>query len=353
MKSPMCILLINCLLMSAVLSSVAATRQAPKDKMKITGESLVLAGVEPGKLTFADIVPGSIIVRSLYQTGKDAVVYEQGRDYVVNYAQGTIARAPASRMPDYSKNVLYGQKQFDHNKFAGFGNHAHFVWVDYQTRAGSPLTIPTDQAAALAKTRAKLTAGGPFKLIAFGDSISTGCEATTEDLRFQNRYAKTLMKRFPKAEISVEMGATGGDTTVNGLARLEEKVLTQKPDLVLVAFGMNDHNVPAFGVPLDKFEANLNQIVSTIRDRTGADVMLLSTFPPNPDWAFGSHQMEKYAEATKHVAQTQKCAYADVYSVWAKVLTRKDEPSLLGNNINHPNNFGHWLYLQALEAVQF
>jgi lysophospholipase L1-like esterase len=130
-------------------------------------------------------------------------------------------------------------------------------------------------------------------------------------------------------------------------------VLTRKPDLVLVAFGMNDHNVPGFGVPLDKFEATLNQIVSTIRERTGAEVMLLSTFPPNPDWAFGSHQMEKYAEATKSAANTQKCAYVDVYSVWAKALARKDAPSLLGNNINHPNDFGHWLYLQALEAVKF
>jgi len=332
----------------------AAARQTPKGKMRITGESLVLAGREPGKLMFTGLLPGSISVRSTYEPGgKDTIVYEQGRDYVVNCTLGTIARAPASRMPDFSKNVLYGQKSFDHGKFPGFTNHGFFVCVDYVTRAGSPLTKPTDQSAPLAKTRAKLSAGGPFKLIAFGDSISAGGEASTEDLRFQNRYAQTLKARFPKAEITVENGATGGDTTADGLARLEEKVLTRKPDLVLVAFGMNDHNVPAYGVPLDKFEANLDQIVSTIRDRTGAEVILLSTFPPNPDWAFGSHQMEKYAEATRRVAEKQKCAYADVYSVWAMALARKDASSLLGNNINHPNDFGHWLYLQALEAVGF
>jgi hypothetical protein len=39
--------------------------------------------------------------------------------------------------------------------------------------------------------------------------------------------------------------------------------------------------------------------------------------------------------------------------VWAKALQRKDASSLLGNNINHPNDFGHWLYLQALEAIGF
>lgn len=349
MKS-MCVMV---MLAVAAMGSVAAARQAPKNGMKIRGESMVLAGVEPGRLLFAGVVPGSIVVRSTYEPGgKDTVVYEQGRDYVVNRAQGTIARSPASRMPDFSKNMLYGQRSFDHNKFAGFGNHAFFVWVDYETSAGSPLTVPSNQSKLWHHALAKLRAGGPFKIIVFGDSISTGGEASTEELRFPNRYADALRKRFPKARITLENGSTGGDTTVNGLARLEEKVLTRKPDLVLVAFGMNDHNVPGYGVPLDQFEANLRQIVSTIRDRTGADIILLSTFPPHPDWAFGSHQMDKYAEATKRAAGHERCAYADVYSVWAKVLQRKDASSLLGNNINHPNDFGHWLYLEALEAVR-
>jgi acyl-CoA thioesterase-1 len=149
------------------------------------------------------------------------------------------------------------------------------------------------------------------------------------------------------------MGATGGDTTQNGLDRIQEKVLTRNPDLVLVGFGMNDHNVAPFGITTDQFEANLRKIVSLIKSKTDADVLVLSTFPPNPDWAFGSHQMDKYAKITQKVAAELNVAYADVYSVWLNVLARKDPSSLLGNNINHPNNFGHWLYFQALEAVEF
>jgi len=338
------------MLLIAAVSSCAAGR----GKSCVNGESLVLAKREPGRLMFADAAPGSVVVRSTYDAGSPGSIrYEQGRDFVVNYAQGTIARSPASRIPDFSKNVLYGQKNFDHNKFPGSGNHAFFVWVDYKTNAGFPLATPTDQSSLLPKTLTKLRAGGPFKMIVYGDSISTGCEASEERLRFFNRYAEELARRFPKARITLENGATGGDTTVQGLARLEEKVLTREPDLVLVGFGMNDHNVAPYGVALDGFEANLTQIVATIRERTGAEIILLSTFPPNPDWAFGSHQMDKYADATRRVADQQKCAYADVYSVWNKVLARKDFPSLLGNNINHPNDFGHWLYLQALEAVEF
>ncbi|MEO6808363.1 MAG: hypothetical protein ABI353_04550, partial [Isosphaeraceae bacterium] len=65
------------------------------------------------------------------------------------------------------------------------------------------------------------------------------------------------------------------------------------------------------------------------------------------------HRMGLFADATKQAALDSKCAYVDVYNTWKMVLNRKDQPSLLGNNINHPNDFGHWLYEQAFEAMTF
>ena len=63
--------------------------------------------------------------------------------------------------------------------------------------------------------------------------------------------------------------------------------------------------------------------------------------------------MEKYSAATKEVAWEVKAPYSDVYGVWSSVLKRKDPASLLANNINHPNDFGHWLYAVALGALEF
>jgi len=127
--------------------------------------------------------------------------------------------------------------------------------------------------------------------------------------------------------------------------------LTRDPDLVLLGFGMNDHNVG--GPEPDVFHDNLVKITDTIRERTGADVILFSAFPPNPDWKFGSHRMELFAAATKRAAETANCAFADVYTVWTGMLERKDCSSMLGNNINHPSDFGHWVYFEALRSVQF
>ncbi len=333
------------------VTTVSSKREAGKT-MKIKGDSLVLAMQNSGKLCFDSIVQGTVVVRSTYQPGlANTIVYKEGQDYTVDYKAGTVARATDSRIPDFSTNVLYGQKNFDHSQFPGYTNNPFFVYVDYETHNGRPFATKTDQSKLLPKTIAKLKAGGPFKVIAYGDSITAGGEASVEDLRFPNLYAQSLQRRFPKAQITLENGATGGDSSNEGIARLEEKVLTRNPDLVLIGFGMNDHNVS--GVPLDRFERNVTQIIRSIRQRTGAEMMLLSTFPPNPDWAYGSHQMEKYAETTKRVAAAEKCAYADLASVWALASARKDPQSLLANNINHPNDFGHWLYLQALEAVGF
>lgn len=322
-------------------------------KMKVVGESFVLVKSEPGKFCFDGLVPGSLSVRSTYVADKpDCLVYEAGRDYVVDYAQGTIARTATSRIPDYSAHPFYGLKDFDHGKFTDWGNHKYFIWADYETAHGRPFAQPNDQSRCLAPVRAKLEAGGPFKIASYGDSITAGGEASAEHFRFQQRYAAYLRGLFPRAEITVQDVSISGYTSQQGIDWWDKYLGTvEKPDLVLVGFGMNDHNLNS--VDLDRFRSNLVTLVKMIRERKGAEAVLFSAFPPNNDWHYGTHRMDQYAAATKQAAAEVGCAYVDVFSTWELVLQRKDQPSLLGNDINHPNDFGHWLYEQAFEAMKF
>jgi lysophospholipase L1-like esterase len=201
----------------------------------------------------------------------------------------------------------------------------------------------------LSAARAKLAAGGPFTLVAFGDSITNGGEASAPELIYWKRWVADLQAKYPGARIDAINGATGGDSTTQGLKRLEEKVIAAHPDLVLVAFGMNDHN--RRGVPLPDFERQLREIVSRIRQRTAAEIIVLSTFPPNPHWLHGSQRMGEYAAATARVAAETRSAYADVFANWQVMAARKRPEDLLANNINHPNDFGHWIYYRVLSAV--
>jgi len=204
----------------------------------------------------------------------------------------------------------------------------------------------------LTDIRKKLEIGGSFTVVAYGDSITNGGEASKEARRFTHLFVKYLQSKFPKAKIELKNVSIPGYATRQGVDWFNKKFAdVQKADLVLVGFGMNDNNV---GGPLpEQFESNLQEIVKLCRERTGANVILFSSFPPNDNWIYGSHSMEKYAEATKQAAVESKCAYVNVYDTWKMVLQRKDQPSLLNNNINHPNDFGHWLYEQAFEAVKF
>ncbi|NLV74762.1 MAG: hypothetical protein GXY52_08790 [Chloroflexi bacterium] len=315
--------------------------------MQIIGDSLVLVDQEPGKLCYGQLEAGSVAVRSCYKPeANGCVVYVEGKDYIVDYAAGSIRRTADSAVPNFATNNMYGLHGFDHTELPVFSNHAHFVWVDYRAPQAYLLADANSQAHLLPRTVGMLQAGGPFKVIAYGDSITAGGEASEVPLRYQELWVAELAKRYPRAQIESENGATGGDASLQGVQRLDEKVLTRQPDLVLLAFGMNDLRTPK-----DEFVANMRTIIARIRAETPAEVMLISTFPPNPLWKYASGNSDEIADATRQLAVDEKAAYADVHTTWARVLRRKNLPSLLGNNINHPNDFGHWLYLQAMLAA--
>lgn len=314
-----------------------------------TGESLVFFGEEPSPLAFIPSSAEPLRLRSTSVPGRDTVTYEEGKDYRVDYARGAVIRLPGSRLPDFRSNVLYGQQAFDHSKFPGYGNKPFFAYADYALAAPARWPVQSAQIDRLPQTRARLVAGGPFTLVAFGDSITNGGETSAPELIYWRRWVADLQAKFPAARINAVNGATGGDSTTQGLKRLEEKVVSARPDLVLVAFGMNDHN--RRGVPLPEFERQLREIITRIRRATAAEIIVLSAFPPNPQWMHGSQRMAEYAAATARVAAGTQSAYADVYANWQAMAARKRPEDLLANNINHPNDFGHWIYYRVLSAV--
>jgi acyl-CoA thioesterase I len=341
------------MLVSAMLLSGCASQGSRHAFTAQAGESVVLAGEASASLAFAPLLSRPVIVRSTYRDGLPQTIhYEAGRDYLMD-APGQIRRTPGSRIPDFGTNILYGKEDFRHDRFPGFGNGPFFVYVDYahQEQWALPPAKTDLGVARLPAMRQKLRAGEKVRIVAFGDSITAGGNASELGLIFWERWASALRGKYPRASVETTNGATGGDTTVQGLQRLEAKVLRQKPDLVLIGFGMNDHNREGFGVSLEAFAGNLRTMIARIRAGTGAEIVLFSAFPPNPKWHYGSHNMEAYANATERVAREEHCAFADVYHLWITATARKKPEDLLANSINHPNDYGHWVYFQAFEAI--
>lgn len=323
-----------------------------KKTMNLQGESLVLASTIPGKLCFDTIRKNSVVIRSTYLPNDSLCkIYKEGIDYSVDYKKGEIKRTINSSIPDYSKHPLYQKKDFDHSKFPNYSNHPYFIWVDYTTNNGRQLAKPNDQSKYLVNFRKKLKSGTPVSIVSYGNSITAGGEASSTKLRFQYRYKNYLKRKFPKGNIIIEDVSIPGYTSTQGIDLWDDYIGKTSPDLVLVGWGMNDHNI-GVNTP-EQYKKNLITLVGMIKERKKAEVILFSSFPPNNDWQHGSHSMELFAEAAKQAALESNCAYVDVYNTWIIVLQRKDQSSLLGNNINHPNDFGHWLYELAFEAMSF
>ncbi len=272
---------------------------------KILGETFVLVGEEPANFLFGRIVPQSVLARSTYgMDDKGCVTYQEGIDYIVDYKNATIRRTKDSKIPDYSTNLVRNLKVFNHTTDAGFGNWGLLFYVDYSTKERVNLAPKTNQSKYLKKTAEKLRSGKEILYIAYGDSITNGGEATTPDRIYWQRWADNQKKRFPKAKITTMNGATGGDSTYQGVERLEDKVLKYKPDLVSIGFGMNDNN--GDGIPQDIFKSNLVNMISRIRQvNPDVEIILVSAFNPNNIWFYNSHRMAEYAKTTQETAKEQ------------------------------------------------
>ena len=195
-----------------------------------TGESAVLVGEASANLAFAPLLSEPVTVRSTYRDGlPQTVLYQLGQDYLL--MRRAIRRTPGSRIPDFGTNILYGQEDFRHDQFPGFGNGRFFVYVDYAHREKwqRPPAKAEFGVARLPKTWQKLQAGAEVRIVAFGDSITAGGDASEPGLIFWERWAAALRMKYPRARIETTNGATGGDTTVQGLQRLQEKVLGRSP----------------------------------------------------------------------------------------------------------------------------
>ncbi len=103
-------------------------------------------------------------------------------------------------------------------------------------------------------------------IISFGDSLTAGTGAS-QGMDYPSQLAARIGREVINAGVP-------GNTTTDGLARLEEDVLRQSPRLVLITLGGNDLKN---GVSKEKAFGNLRQIVDRIHE-TGAVAVMAERF---------------------------------------------------------------------------
>ena len=111
-----------------------------------------------------------------------------------------------------------------------------------------------------------------FKIVALGSSSTQGIGATNPDNSFPHQLQLMLERRFPTSTVRVVNKGIGGQLARDMLARLQEDVIDQRPDLVIWQTGTND--VTAGVAPHDFVEV-LRKGVAELRD-AGIDVLIVT-----------------------------------------------------------------------------
>lgn len=337
----------------------------------------------------------SVVVRDA--SGADAVTYEPGRDFQVVPFWNTLGRTPEGRIKENQPvwiSYRCGWMRLDsvvltaderivirkgtphvvmptQPKLADGETRLANIWLrPNREKLDENLLFPILETAypekkklagesiaekLLPKTLAKLQNGEPVKILAWGDSVTDGGYIADRNNRWQEQFVKHLQKRFPKAKIELITEGWGGRTTAAYLTEppgsernYQEKVLDVKPDLIVSEF-VNDAGMDSSG-----FQDRHEKIRNDFR-KIGAEWVILTPHYVKPSWMGLDREREidddprPYTKDVRRFGAENNIAVADVAARYGR-LWRQGIPysTLMSNNINHPNETGMLIFVDAL-----
>lgn len=194
------------------------------------------------------------------------------------------------------------------------------------------------------RTRRDIESGADATIVCFGDSITAGYAVRRG---FPSFLLESLRQRFPDSKIEMINSGISGDTSQDGLSRLDWAVLSYEPDLVTINFGINDC---VLGLSLEEFEMNLVEMVRRIRAGPDSEILLLSSQPlESPPY---DQRVLDYYQTVERVAKEMNVGFVDVYGAWMKrVRAGMPLDSLILPGLDHPNEAGYKIIAEELISL--
>lgn len=327
-----------------------------------------------------------------------ATVYEEGKDYEVK--DGKLLRTANSRIPYFTEDEYYPNEYVankmmrcltEGKEYVLYGERDTFtsrqIAVTYTHEEGWNGFVPVSEAAKLTKTTQKLESGKDIKILFYGDSITTGANSSKKvgvkpyAETYPEMVVSALKEKYGYDEVNYTINnnksdesvsytdspsrgekkiidyintAVGGQDSLWANANYRARVSEFKPDLLFIAFGMNDKTRTA-DFFADKIKTLVNAIKAELPD---TEIVLVSTSLPSREAAavntrtpFFGHHDEFEAELVKIAAERSDVCVAKVTSMNAELLKRKRFRDMTGNNVNHPNDYLARLYAQTILAT--
>lgn len=306
-----------------------------------------------------------------------SVKYEEGKDYEVTEA-GTLRILTGGKIPVLPYEQYYFETYTDDGLQTQIpasaptgayivaettkdnpGMSAWCLAVTYTHSENSSISIPESKSEHFPRLNEKLSRGENIKAVFYGDSITYGWGSTAlaevDRAPYCPKYCDLAMDYLEDkygAEILRVNLSKSGETSEWGMQYTNYiKVCDENPDLVVLAFGMND------GVVTDAttFCANIKNIVKNIQKRCPeAEIVVVTSMLPNDKVGYQQNTClrnyhESYVGALLEAEEKwESVGVADVTTIHRELLLRKSFQDTTSSNTNHPNDYMHRVYAQVL-----
>ena len=291
-----------------------------------------------------------------YQEGVDYSFQPGTREIIVPSGSRIFTAAPEDlRRPANSQRYALTHRDGKGEILFGANLEYHQMqtMVTYKRQRNDwTLPMPSFGRDALPVTIQKLIDHQDVSIVLLGDSISTGCNASGwgKGAPYQPAYQDLLLlqlKEQYQTKVTMTNLSVSGTSTPWGITMIDQ-VVTHEPDLVILAFGMND----SAGRSAEEYGKSIASMIAKTRMQLPrCEFILIASMLGNRDWVTLKHDVfPKYRDELASLRQPG-VAVADMTSVWEEFLKRKKDCDLTGNGVNHPNDFGHRVYAQVLLSL--
>ena len=191
----------------------------------------------------------------------------------------------------------------------------------------------------------------PVTIVFFGDSITFGYGVDTETESFFSRINR-IMQTGMYGDVRVVNAGVSGDDTSEAIRRVTTDVTALNPDIVIIAFGLNDCQNKSM-TPA-KFRENINNMIAAMPSKTRVILATSNSFLETGQslWMDFNEALEPYMEEVRATARDRNLPIIDVNSAWKEHL-RQDQRHMETFYIDptHPSAKGHGLIYEAYMNV--
>ncbi len=250
------------------------------------------------------------------------------------------------------------------------------VVVTYTHKGTRDWTMPRVETDKFPKTMQKLENGESIKIVFYGDSITVGANSSEflgispRAESYANMVKSYIAARYPQADVQFANTAVGGTDSnwgnnesvgVDAIDNINAgegdhfqlRVLNENPDLLFIAYGMNDPDY----LPDPHFKDNIASMIEKVRAQNpDVEIMLVSGMIANPETDFYNKDYLAYQEALSDLCETYENVglattlntVLSVYDLDENGGNGKRFQDCTANNANHPNDFLMRVYAQTI-----